>query len=196
MPPELEDEIRDRLTRDVQTSALGMVYEFDTRDNFFSPREGYRYKLDYYFYRDWLGSDIDYDLLEFQGINYWKLSDRFRLGLRIQADYAATDSLLPPFATPSIKLRGVQAARYQGNYVAVVESEFTWQIDRRWSALIFGGIGRAANGWDELLDSNNRATRGAGFRYLIARRYGFDMGLDVARGPEDTVWYIQAGSAW
>ena len=35
-----------------------------------------------------------------------------------------------------------------------------------------------------------------GFRYLIAKQYGFNMGIDVARGPEDTVWYIQAGSAW
>ena len=38
--------------------------------------------------------------------------------------------------------------------------------------------------------------RESGFRYLVAKRYGFEMGLDVAWGPEDTVFYIQGGTAW
>jgi len=196
LPPDLIDEIRERLTREVDTSALGVLFEFDSRDNFFSPRQGYRYNLDYLWYRDWLGSGIEYDSLNFQGLNYWELTDRFRLGLRVEADYVNADSLLPPFATPSLRLRGIQAGRYQGNYVGVIEGEFTWQIDTRWSALAFAGLGRAANGWEEFRDADNRIARGLGFRYLIARRYGFDMGIDVARGPEDTVLYIQAGSAW
>lgn len=196
LPPELSNEVRERLSRDVQTSALGMVFEFDNRDNFFSPRRGYRYKLDYHWYRDWLGSDIDYEYLKFQGLNFWTLTDRFRLGLRLQAEHVSADSLLPPFATPGIRLRGIQGARYQGNYVGLLESEFTWQIDGRWSALAFAGVGRAANDWEEFRDADDRVTRGLGFRYLIARRYGIDVGLDVARGPEDTIWYIQAGSAW
>jgi len=31
---------------------------------------------------------------------------------------------------------------------------------------------------------------------LMARRLGIYMGLDIARGPEETAIYIQAGSAW
>jgi len=37
---------------------------------------------------------------------------------------------------------------------------------------------------------------GAGFRYLMARQFGLYAGVDVARGPEDTVVYQQVGSAW
>ncbi|MAB43247.1 MAG: glyceraldehyde-3-phosphate dehydrogenase, partial [Pseudomonadales bacterium] len=37
---------------------------------------------------------------------------------------------------------------------------------------------------------------GGGFRYLVAERYGFWMGADVARGPEESAFYIQAGSSW
>ena len=37
---------------------------------------------------------------------------------------------------------------------------------------------------------------GAGFRYLIARKLGLYTGIDVARGPETTAFYIQVGSAW
>jgi len=37
---------------------------------------------------------------------------------------------------------------------------------------------------------------GAGFRYLIAKRFGFEMGLDFAIGPEQNVVYVQGGTAW
>jgi len=200
LPPALREKwqelMRRILTQDVVTSALGVNIEFDTRNNFFSPHAGYHYELEHLWYRDFLGSNIDYELTSFSGLNYWNLSEKFRAALRVRVDHAASDSLLPPYATPGIELRGLPAMRYQGNYVAVAEAELTWQIDDRWSVLGFGGSGRAANSFDELKDSSSRVTKGAGFRYLIAKRYGFEMGVDIARGPEEDVIYIQGGTAW
>lgn len=200
LPPELQEKwqelVRGLLTQDVVMSAVGVNIEFDSRDNFFSPRAGYRYEIEHLWYRDFLGSDIEYQLTSFSGLNYWNLADRFRVALRVGADYADTEGLLPPFATPGIELRGLPALRYQGNYVAVAEAEVTWQIDSRWAVLGFAGTGRAANSFVDLKDGPSRVTRGGGFRYLIAKRYGFEMGLDIARGPEDTVFYVQGGTAW
>jgi len=200
LPPEWQDRwqelVRGLLTQDVVTSALGINIEFDSRDNFFSPRAGYSYKLEHLWFRDAFGSDIDYELTSFTGLNYWNVTDKFRAALRIGADKAATNGLLPPFAMPGIELRGLPTLRYQGNYVAVAETELTWQVDDRWALLGFIGGGRAANDFDELKDSNSRVAKGVGFRYLIAKRYGFEMGVDVARGPEEDVIYIQGGTAW
>ena len=200
LPPALQPQWQELMTRlmtqDVVLSAMGAVIEFDSRDNFFSPHAGYQYSLEHLWYRDEIGSDIDYELLTFSGHNYWALGERFRAGVRIAADYASTGGLLPPFATPGIVLRGIPAMRYQCNAVAVAEAEVTWQIDKRWSVNVFAGGGRAARDLDELGDEPTRVTRGGGFRYLIARRYGFEMGMDIARGPEETVFYIQAGTAW
>lgn len=200
LPPALQEKwqelVRNLLTRDVAISALGATIEFDSRDNLFSPHAGYRYELEQLWYRDFLGSDIDFELTSFKGLNYWKLTDKFRMALRLGAEYAATDGLLPPFATPAIELRGIPALRYQGNYVAVAEAELTWQIDSRWAVLGFAGSGRAANSFDDLKDGPSRVSKGAGFRYLIAKRYGFEMGMDIGIGPEDNVIYIQGGTAW
>jgi len=200
LPPEWQDRwqelVRGLLTQDVVTSALGINVEFDSRDNFFSPRAGYSYKLEHLWFRDSFGSDIDYELTSLSGLNYWNVTDKFRAALRIGADRASTNGLLPPFATPGIEMRGLPTLRYQGNYVAVAETELTWQIDSRWAVLGFVGSGRAANSFDELKDSESRVAKGVGFRYLIARRYGFEMGLDVARGPEEDIIYIQGGTAW
>lgn len=37
---------------------------------------------------------------------------------------------------------------------------------------------------------------GGGFRYLLARQLGLQMGMDVGRGPEGWAFYIIFGSAW
>ena len=130
------------------------------------------------------------------GLNYFRLNERLRAGIRIAGEIADSDEPLPPFALPSLSLRGVPAARYQGTYVGVVEAEVTWEIDSRWSLLGFGGAGRTANSSSAFSEASSQVSKGLGFRYHLARRYGFHMGIDVARGPEDTIWYIQAGGAW
>lgn len=200
LPPEFQDRwqefVRNLLTQDVRTSALGIVLEFDKRDNFFSPHAGYRYELEHSWYRDFLGSDIEYELSSLSGFNYWNITERFRAALKVSVDYASTNSLLPPFATPGIVLRGIPALRYQGNFVGVAEAEVTWQVDDRWSVNVFGGGGRAANSYSEFKEAPSRVAKGGGFRYLIAKRYGFEMGVDIARGPEENVFYIQGGTAW
>ncbi|MGI9261697.1 MAG: BamA/TamA family outer membrane protein [Woeseiaceae bacterium] len=200
VPPELQDPweaiMRDLLTQDIVTSALGIALEYDSRNNFFSPHAGFQWQLEHLWFSDEIGSDIEYQLLTFNSFNYWEFSDSFRAALKVTADYASTGSLLPPFSVPSITLRGVPALRYQGNAVIAAEAEVTWQIDPRWSVLAFAGAGRAANEIDDLDEQSTRVTKGGGFRYLIARQYGFEMGLDIAVGPEETVFYIQAGTAW
>src|SRR5210317_1523617 len=200
LPPNLQEKwqelVRYLLTHDVAVSALGVTVEFDSRDNLFSPKSGYRYEIEQLWYRDSLGSDIDFELTTFRGLNFWMLTEKLRAAFRLDAEYAATDGLLPPFATPAIELRGIPAMRFQGNYVAVAEAELAWQIDERWAVLGFAGSGRAANSFDELKDSPSRVSKGAGFRYLIAKRYGFEMGMDVGIGPDENVIYIQAGSSW
>ena len=64
-----------------------------------------------------------------------------------------------------------------------------------------GVRGFATRNWDDETLNCSDPSRpvnawGVGFRYLIARRLGMYMGADIAKGPEDTAFYIQAGSAW
>jgi hypothetical protein len=61
----------------------------------------------------------------------------------------------------------------------------------------FVGAGWAADSASDLGgESDTIISKGVGFRYLIAKKLGLWSGIDVAAGPEDTVFYIQAGSAW
>jgi hypothetical protein len=135
-------------------------------------------------------------LTELTGLHYFKIDKHWRTALRIEVNYADTNEFLPPYATPSINMRGIPAARFQGKSVALSELELIYQFNLRFAINVFAGVGKASNEISDLTTSASRESKGVGFRYLIARRYGFNMGIDIAKGPEDTVFYIQAGSAW
>ncbi len=102
----------------------------------------------------------------------------------------------PPYALPGLRMRGVPAARYQNNQAFITEIEATYKLTPRWHLTGFGGAGFVADSWSNLTsDAEDVESYGTGFRYLIAKRYGFTMGVDVAWGPEESAYYIQAGSS-
>jgi hypothetical protein len=94
-------------------------------------------------------------------------------------------------------MRGIPYFRYQDENVALAEAELRWNATPRWALVGFLGAGRAwGTGGTSFGDSGTVVAKGVGLRYLIARQLGIYMGADVARGPEETAFYIQVGSAW
>ena len=60
-----------------------------------------------------------------------------------------------------------------------------------------GPDGEAVLGLENLgLTIQRRPAGGLGVRYLFAADLGLWIGADLARGPEDDVFYIQVGHAW
>ncbi|NSL54615.1 glyceraldehyde-3-phosphate dehydrogenase [Uliginosibacterium sp. IMCC34675] len=172
----------------------GVVIDYDTRDNFLSPNSGSYVEGEANFMRPEFGSTSSFDLLGVRGYHWQPLGRSLVLGLR--ADWQRAQGDAPFWAQPYVKLRGIPAARYQDRETAAGELELRYAIDDRWSAIGFGGVGKAYCRRHDFSEAEQVTTIGAGFRYLIARRLGLLAGLDVARGPEDTAVYIQVGSAW
>lgn len=198
LPPAVLEFFATHFDNDVTTSGLGAVIEYDSRDNPFNPQTGYYFGANYTVFDDAIGSDVNYDSYQLSALNYWEIGSRWNLGIRVQYDgvRADSDESLPPYIPPFVDLRGIPKSRYQGESVAVGEVQLDYKLNMRWKVGVFAGIGRAAEDFGDLGGAKNVGSVGAGFRYLIARRYGFMMGLDVARGSEDTAVYIQAGSTW
>lgn len=110
--------------------------------------------------------------------------------------YESVHGDVPFYRQPFIDLRGISRGRYQDESVALVEAELDWNFTPRWTALAFGGAGRAWGRKTHFGDAGTETTRGLGVRYLIARVLGLRVGLDWAWGPDDHAYYIQVGSAW
>ena len=101
-------------------------------------------------------------------------------------------------AAPSLRRRrqDKQALRYQGDQAAEAEAELRWQLHQRFSLVGFGGAG-VARAETELRDSNKSVVSGGvGVRYLVAREYGLNIGIDVGFGPNEPIIYVVFGNAW
>ena len=82
------------------------------------------------------------------------------------------------------------------DHTAVIETELRWSFTPRWAAIGYIGAGRAWGKSTDFGEAPSAVSKGVGFRYLIARRLGLWVGMDYARGPESSTWYIQVGNAW
>lgn len=192
IPPEFES-LPD-FQSESRVGGLLPTISFDSRDNMFTPTSGNYLELSAGLYSKALGSDNNFQRVSLTGIHYRPLASDLTLGVMGSSILSYGD--VPFYLRPFISLRGVPAMRYQGDYTAQVEAELRWQFWERFSLVGFAGAGATRSDNWLSLTSQSVTTGGVGFRYEIARKYGLNMGLDVAYGPEGPVYYVQFGSAW
>jgi hypothetical protein len=174
--------------------SLGTFFDWDKRDNFFTADKGARVNVLFSANDNWTGSDFTYQRLS-GSLNWFiPLKPTWISGLRLETNLAFGD---PPFyALPSLVLRGVPAVRFQGHTTALIETEQRWDINLRWSAVAFGGLGKALDKNQSFSEAETAYNYGGGFRYLIARAFKIRAGIDVAKGPDSFGWYIVFGHNW
>jgi len=169
-------------------AGLTALYELDTRSNTLSPQDGHNTKFEVGYHGEALGGTAEYWKARARSLSYWDIAESFNLGVRGVAEAAGEDA--PFYQKPFIQMRGIPALRYQGDEVLTGELELRIRTSIRWHALVFGGAGIVLD------EEQPHGAAGIGFRYLLTRRLGLQVGLDLAQGPEDTVLYIQVGHAW
>jgi len=175
-------------------SQLGAVLELDNRDNVFTPNKGVKVHFDALRSDNIFGSDYEYWKLNYYTYMYKQISPKLIGGWRIDGQQALQE---PPFyLLPYIDMRGVPAARYQGKADILTELEARWDFIHRWSIMFFGGTGKAFDEWSDFGPAKWVTTFGTGFRYLVARKFGLRMGVDIAHGPDTWAYYIVFGSNW
>jgi len=174
--------------------ALGVFVEYDSRNTTFTPTMGIDAKFEFQSYDDTWGSDFDYRIWDAFVLHYTPIGDYSSLGLRLEGEGATGD--VPYFAYPYVALRGIPVLRYQGKEVLTVEAEYLWGLTPRWTLVLFGGVGKTSAIESYNNEGDTVGAGGVGFRYRLARKMGLQAGIDIARGPEDTSFYITVGSAW
>lgn len=184
----------DLFTTDFQNSGLSAALAWDSRDNTSMPNTGQLINLALWRYDESIGGDFDYWNATLKLLSFHRLHEKFVLGLRLE--YSLIDGQAPFFAVPWVALRGIPALRYQGERVAVAEIEGRYHFHPRWAVIAFAGKGQVSSdlpGIDTLQDIHSY---GVGTRYNIFEAQNVWIGIDIARGPEETNWYVQIGQTW
>lgn len=179
---------------DLRLAALTPSVTLDRRNNFFTPTQGWYVDLSVPIYREAWGSDRDFETATLTAMYYQPWSESLFFSVRGGARTSSDGT--PFYLRPYVWLRGVQALSYQGEQSAEFETELRWQVHSRFSLVGFGGAGIARSELATGEREKSVTAGGGGFRYMIARKYGLHMGIDLAFGPSDPVIYVVFGSAW
>ena len=107
-----------------QTSGLGLVLAYDSLDQPFSPTRGIRAEVSYSQQADGFGGDFDYGRLNFFGITYIPVTDKFIVGLRVDGGLiTGGEDNAPFYDLPGLFLRGIPRGRYVDNAALTAEAE-------------------------------------------------------------------------
>jgi hypothetical protein len=175
-------------------SEVAVIFDLDSRNNVFTPSKGVFLELSGTYSDTWLGGDALYGRMGVTLIGYFPAGKKVVTGIRSESNFTFGD--IPYYARPIINMRGAPLMKYQNTNTMLLEAEVNWNVYKRWYLSGFTGIGNAFSSFDDLNNGKSVATLGTGFRYLLARKLGMNMGADFAVSPGDFAFYIVLGSAW
>jgi hypothetical protein len=191
----LINDILKRLNTSSRISAIRPGMAYDSRDNAFTPTRGLLGEVTLNISSEWLGSSDNFSTLHTDLFGYLPVTDRLGSAWRFEGSYLLGDA--PFYAYPFISLRGIPAMQYQGNNTLVAETEWTYNLYKRWSLLGFTGVGNAHPDFGSFGEGDWAWNLGTGFRYKIARLLGVNMGMDFAWGNgEEFAFYVVFGTSW
>jgi hypothetical protein len=193
LPPELDP---DRLKVDLTLATIAPRLQYDTRDSEFYPRAGLLVDATASVSRDSIGADLDYERYDAALNHYLPLGEKSVLASRVATQYTSgrTPFFLYPAFGKGADLRGYQMGAYRDRFLIAAQSEYRHRFTERIGAVAFGGVGSVAPdfaGWEETLWS-----AGAGFRWVIAPKNNISLRVDIARGRDETVYYVGVGEAF
>jgi hypothetical protein len=167
---------------------------YESRDDSMMPSTGQLLDLSVTQNSEALGGDYDYTTVELKFLSFHRLGQRFVLGLR--AEYSMVGNDPPFYGIPWVTLRGIPAMRYQGEQVAVVEAELRFDFNENWAAVGFFGKGWVDTRLPGLGTLQDIDSHGFGARWRALKAQNVWVGLDLAKGPEESVVYVQVGHPW
>ena len=181
------------------SSGLGVVLEYDTRDNRFYPVKGSHMEATANFASETIGSDNDYQQYEIGYNLYWTLRENQVLGWRTSGCFRGGDTPywdLCMFGGEFDAIRGYVGGQYRDEISLTTQLEYRWRFYKKWGMVAFGGIGEVAPKlgdieFDELLPSV-----GIGLRWLASEKQGINLSIDYARGKDSDAWYFRIGEAF
>jgi len=186
----------DDLAVNFRLVTLNPRLQYDTRDSEFYPRNGWFVDVNVPISRETYGSDIDYEKLEFAGNNYYQVNENGVLATRVAIQYV--DDSAPFFMYPAFgqgaDLRGYQTGTYRDRFLFATQAEYRHRFTPRIGAVAFAGIGTVS---DQFADwGKSLGSVGAGFRWVIAPKNDMGLRIDIARGRDETIYYVGIGEAF
>ena len=181
--------------RPYRSGGLGLVAQYDSRDNENSPTQGWLFNLNNIAYRESLGGDSNFDIARADIRYYWGHGKGNVLAVR-QLNHFTSDA--PAQVKAPVQLRGYKVGQYNGDYMSHIEVEERLRLGAKFTATVFAGIACTYGGGKNCSDGANQyPAAGAGVQYILKPKEGIVLNLEYAQGKADNYGvYLKMGYAY
>lgn len=175
-----------------QSNGIGLVLDFDSRDNVRNPGRGQHFVGHNVAYREGLGGEESFDALQMNYSHYLAFGDGHVLATNLRGRWTAD---APVSGYSSVNMRGYTRGNYLDEHYSHINLDARFKVYKRWGASLFGGIGCLYEQASDCGDSDVRYPMvGAGVIYTLKPDAGIVIRLEYARGKSDNeAYYLSLG---
>jgi outer membrane protein assembly factor BamA len=179
------------------TCGLGVVANWDSRDNTFAAHSGSSYQLTALFFQGTFGSDYSYADFQIDTRNFFEIVPGQVLAVQAAAEFIDGS---PPFQR-LVKfggqnlLRGYFDGRYRDRDGILLQAEYRLPVWWRFGLAGFAGIAQVADGIIHLAVNRFWFAGGLGLRFFWNARERINLRLDYGIGNNSTGLYITVTEA-
>lgn len=173
-------------------AGLGVIAEYDTRDDSYGPRHGQLAQTVVRVFDDELGSDYDYVQVDLDFRRYFGLPYGHVLGLHARSELRFGDSPFNDTSNAGGKslLRGMIKGRYRDRHVAGAQLEYRLPLWWRFGAVGFAGLGRVAHQVSDFDLNGWKYSVGAGLRFAVKPKDHVNVRMDIGTADGEMNVYL------
>ncbi|MGZ5554421.1 MAG: BamA/TamA family outer membrane protein [Candidatus Aminicenantales bacterium] len=179
-------------------AGFGANLNWDTRDSVLFPLQGAFLQVSADAYGATAGSDFSYNRIELDLRKYWPLGTNRVLAT--QAYLVSMGGNVPFYKLALLGgeslLRGYYRGRFRDKGLLLFQAEFRALITKRIGVAGFAGLADVFPGFGDVGAGRLKFAAGSGIRYVINKRDGATVRLDLAWGQESFGLYITAREAF
>lgn len=179
-------------------NGVGLASVVDTRDNIYSPVQGWYADVSFMDYGRYLGSQFDFTNYLFDIRHYRSLSPNTVLAGQFYMNLNVGEVPFKQAATigGSTLMRGYYNGRYRDNDALVFQAEVRQRIYGRFGGVAFLSVGDVAHRLGDFNLVDLKTTGGMGLRFLISRKEHLNIRVDAAVGKQTHGFYINISEAF
>jgi len=173
-------------------SGVGILVNWDTRDNIFYASSGSYYLLSARVFHDRLSSDFDFTNYQVDLRHFFPISSSHVLAVQGVMNVISGD---PPFYMMSLLggqnlMRGLYEGRYRDKNLIAAQMEYRLPLWRRIGAVAFAGLGEVAPKVDDFELKSFKHTAGFGLRYQLVPAEKLNLRMDFGWGKGSSGFYL------
>lgn len=171
-----------------RVSGIGPVFIYDTRDNVYSSRKGYRVELSTLFFEDFIASDYRYLQASLDAVWFtqpWKNLEHV-FGVQLLSDNQWGD--VPFFSLSQVgspkMMRGYYRGRYTDKKQIAAQIEYRFPLFWRLEQTVFTSAALIGSDYDRWRIDQAIPAVGSGLRFVVNEDDRIKVRFDVAYGEE------------